>query len=145
VFDRDLEACILDELWRSYRVSNRHVGGSLDLLTGCSLPRFRAMHAIVSADCTMVATDVATVLGCTRSSVGPIVKRLEQLAWITKQENPWDARVMSLRVTPHGKESYAILAAEVARAAQRLLGPLDDDEKHTLLCLLETIRTPPRG
>lgn len=135
----DIEACILDELWRSYRASSRHVGSRLDLLMGCSLPQFLAMRAIVSADCTMVATDVATVMGCTRANVGPIAKRLQQLDWITKQDNPWDARVASLRVTPSGKRNYEVLAAEVVRAAHALLGGLDDDEKDSLLALLRKI------
>jgi len=36
----------------------------------------------------MVVTDVATVMGCARSNVGPIAKRLQELAWITRADHP---------------------------------------------------------
>ena len=137
---RDIDELILDELWRSYGVSSRHVASSLDMLMGCSLPQFLVMRALVTAEGTMVVTDVAKVMGCARSNVGPIAKRLQELTWITRADHPWDARVVSLRATPSGKRNYEMLAAEVLRAAHALLSELDEEEKYNMLAVLRKIR-----
>jgi DNA-binding MarR family transcriptional regulator len=139
MFGRDVEALILEELWRTHRASSRHVGAKLDLLIGCTLPQFLALRAIVSSEGIMLASDVAKVMGCTRWNISPIVRRLHELGWITKSENPWDGRAVSLRATPSGRRNCEMLAEEVDRAVRVIFGPLIDEEKETLLELLRKI------
>jgi DNA-binding MarR family transcriptional regulator len=111
MFGRDVEALLLEELWRTHRASSRHVGAKLDLLIGCTLPQFLALRAIVSSEGIMLA----------------------------KSENPWDGRAVSLRATPSGRRNCEMLAEEVDRAVRVVFGPLIDEEKETLLELLRKI------
>lgn len=136
---RDVDARILEELWRTYRASSRHIDAKLDRLMGCTLPQFLALRAIVGCEGILLASDVAKVMGCTRGNVRPIAKRLHELEWITKSENPWDARAVSLRATPSGRRVYKSLADEVEHGVRVVFGPLDDEEKETLLVLLRRI------
>lgn len=140
----DIDVSVFDELSRCHRASARYVAARLDLLMGVPLARFLALRAIATAEGTMVPADVATVLGCSRANVGPIVKTMHERCWITRGHHPLDGRLVCLRLTPHGKRVYDDLAYELAHATRSLIGALDDDEKDSFVDMLRKITAQAR-
>ena len=136
---RPLDVCVLDDLWRAYGTSFRHVESRLDARTTCSLPQFMVLRSIVSSEFTMAPTDIARALGCSKSNVGKIVERLMHVGWIAKTRHPRDSRCVMLRLTPRGEEAYESGFAALTGAGHELLAALDDERKLALLALLQRI------
>lgn len=75
-----------------------------------------------------VAFDAATF--------GSVIGRLEAKGWVRREPDAADRRRKLLWVTPAGREAALAMKRAVARAQRRILGPLEPEERETLVELL---------
>jgi len=74
-----------------------------------------------------------------RQTVSTVVRRLVQKGLLSRESK--DLRTSALYVTGSGKALHQIMAAKLAGVGDRLLEPLDDSEKRTLLGLIAKVVT----
>lgn len=78
-----------------------------------------------------VAFDAATF--------GSVIGRLEAKGWVRREPADADRRRKLLWITPEGADAAMAMKRAVARAQQRILGPLDPAERGQLTALLEKL------
>ncbi|KQT10173.1 MarR family winged helix-turn-helix transcriptional regulator [Ramlibacter sp. Leaf400] len=78
-----------------------------------------------------VAFDAATF--------GSVIGRLEAKGWVRREPDAGDRRRKLLWVTPTGQEAALAMKRAVARAQRRILGPLEPQERETLVELLSKL------
>jgi DNA-binding MarR family transcriptional regulator len=79
-------------------------------------------------------------LGIERSGLVAIVDDLEARGFLARVAVPGDRRVQALRPTKAGEAALAEMLAAVEDHEERLLGPLNEEERATLLGLLIKLR-----
>ena len=86
--------------------------------------------------------DKATLGGATaldRTTVAVVVKNLEERGLVATRPSVHDRRAKLIRITAKGADLLGSVAAEVARAQDRTVAPLEPDERRDLLRLLRKI------
>lgn len=78
-------------------------------------------------------------LSIDRSDTAEVVADLERSGLVTRRRDPADLRRNVVALTPAGEEMLDRLAAEVARAQEELLAPLDPQERDELVRLLTRV------
>ena len=84
---------------------------------------------------------VAQMLGIRPQSASEAVATLEEQGLIVKSPNPQDKRSVLLHITPEGRDRQAQMLEERMQNACRIFASLNEEEKHTLQCLLEKVVT----
>lgn len=82
---------------------------------------------------------LAAWIGVDRTNIGLIVDRLEKLGFVDRSVNPKDRRARILTVTPAGKQAFLNQARQVSLAREKILSPLNAEERETFYDLLERI------
>ncbi len=70
------------------------------------------------------------------ATLGSVVGRIEAKGWVTRQSDPADRRRKLLWITPEGEKVALGMKRAVTKAQQRIVSPLDADERVQLLALL---------
>ncbi len=70
------------------------------------------------------------------ATFGSVIGRLEAKGWVMRQADPGDKRRKLLWITPEGEQVALQMKRAVSRAQQRIVGPLDADERAQLGVLL---------
>ena len=70
------------------------------------------------------------------ATLGSVIGRVEAKGWITRKADPADKRRKLLWITPLGKTMAIGMKRAVSKAQQRILAPLDVDERVQLSALL---------
>ena len=79
-------------------------------------------------------------LGIQPGSASEILGKLESAGLISRVPNTEDRRTTDLRLTPAGKEQAEEAAAQRRERHERMFACLSEEEKDTLLGLMETLR-----
>ena len=85
------------------------------------------------------ATRVADLLLFEKTTINDIVKRLEDKGFLERRPNPNDKRVRSIYITDSGRRVVEAVEPVRDRIAGRLLAPLSQRERTTLLQLLRKL------
>lgn len=80
---------------------------------------------------------LAGMIAYDRATMGGVVKRLEQKGLIKRQVDENDRRARSLQLTDAGKAAVTKMAPVVTGFQNDILANLSDEEKATLLSLIE--------
>lgn len=104
---------------------------------GLTYPQFVVMMALWKKDQVSV-TQLAIVVGLSKPTMTPLLKRLEALDYITREFVPGDERQKSITLTALG-HSHALEAENVAKEALCATG-LDDNEAALLISLSQKIK-----
>ncbi|MGO4440567.1 MarR family winged helix-turn-helix transcriptional regulator [Rhizobium sp. RAF56] len=100
--------------------------------------QYAALSAIRShAD--LDATRLSGVIAFDRTTIGGVLDRLEAKSWIKREPSPTDRRIKLIRLTPDGGKLLEEVATAVARVQERLLEPLEGEDRATFLRLLERL------
>jgi DNA-binding MarR family transcriptional regulator len=83
---------------------NRTYKPMLDAL-GITYPQYLVLSVLWERD-GLTITDIATRLALEPSTITPLVKRLEQAGFLSRQRNPKDERQVTVRLSPRGRERY---------------------------------------
>jgi DNA-binding MarR family transcriptional regulator len=82
------------------------------------------------------ATRLSEVIANDRSTLGGVIERLEEKGWIERRPSPDDRRVKLLHLTGTGADLLGQAEPHVRRAQERILEPLAEAERGTLMRLL---------
>ena len=70
------------------------------------------------------------------ATLGSVIGRIEAKGWVMRKADPSDKRRKLLWVTPEGEKIALGMKRAVAKAQQRIVGPLNPAEREQLLTLL---------
>lgn len=70
------------------------------------------------------------------ATFGSVIGRLETKGWVRRQADPNDRRRKLLWTTAEGEQVAVKMKRAVGRAQQRIVGPLEEDERAQLAVLL---------
>ena len=70
------------------------------------------------------------------ATLGSVIGRIEAKGWVTRKADPGDKRRKLLWITAEGEKVAIGMKRAVSKAQQRILSPLDTDERLQLSALL---------
>ena len=82
---------------------------------------------------------LATTIGYDTSTIAGVIDRLEARGLLARAVSPTDRRARLLTPTPAGLEMLDAVLPRMLRCQERLLEPLDDDERKQLLRLMRRV------
>jgi DNA-binding MarR family transcriptional regulator len=103
--------------------------------SGLTSVQFAALTAI-RKNPDVDATRLSSLIAFDRSTLGDVLERLEAKGWILRSPSPHDKRVRLLNLSPAGSKVLDGAEPEVRRVQQRLLEPLDPDERIEMMRML---------
>ncbi len=128
----------------AFRVAEAHLA-KYDLSQG----RFGVMMALwgccqrEGTNAALSPAALAERTGVTRATITGLVDTLERAGLVTRTPDPEDRRMMAIALTPRAEELLNTILPEHFRRMSRLLAPLTEEERHTLVSLLGRIRENP--
>ncbi len=93
----------------------------------------------------MSQSALGAALGVDRSTVVPLIDRLEARALVVRAPSPRDRRSHALQLSPAGARLLAQAEAQVRAHEAVIAARLSEPERRTLLELLARIGAPGRG
>jgi DNA-binding MarR family transcriptional regulator len=88
---------------------------------------------------------LARALGIDRSTLVPILDRLQARGLLIRRRSPADGRTHALGLTPSGSKALGRFTALVRRHEERIASGLSTAETRTLIGLLEKVRAGARS
>ncbi|MBF5041791.1 MarR family transcriptional regulator [Aggregicoccus sp. 17bor-14] len=85
--------------------------------------------------------ELARRLGVTEKTVTGVVDRLEREAYVQRERDTADRRVVRCRLTDRGAQTYAELDSHLQEKLQRMLGLLDPADRTQLFTILQKLGT----
>lgn len=83
---------------------------------------------------------LADAAGLDRSTIVPVITGFVKKGWVRRTRRRDDRRAYSLRLTPAGEEAIRRSQPIIEKHEALLAGDLSDDERKTLIALLDRIR-----
>jgi DNA-binding MarR family transcriptional regulator len=115
-------------------VTKECAGGAFES-TGFS-PYHYAVLAVLGEKPPETQAMIADALGYDRSHLVGLLDELEERGLVERKRDPSDRRRHLVSLTPEGKRALGALRAAVKRVDDKLLAPLDDEQRRTLHSLL---------
>ncbi len=84
--------------------------------------------------------DLEEVFSVRRSTMSGIIFRMEQKGFLVRVPVDHDARLKKLILTEKGEEVHTLMEKNIAAAEQKLTQDFSEEEKQTLLHLLQKLR-----
>ena len=112
------------------RLHQIHIGlfadecGNVDLT-----PVQSAILTVLQGGEEMDQLTLSTSVGIDRTSGADVIRRLERRGLVTRHESSFDRRVKIVKITEQGKIYIAKVRPLVAKAQERLIAPLTDEER----------------
>jgi DNA-binding MarR family transcriptional regulator len=82
-------------------------------------------------------SDIARGCGTTKPTATATIDKLEHRGFVERQKNPLDRRNVNVTLTPQGRTLSRSIDRYCVRNMEQLLGRLSQDERQTLVELLE--------
>ncbi|MDT3678730.1 MAG: MarR family transcriptional regulator [Burkholderiaceae bacterium] len=95
-----------------------------------------AALAAIAANRDIDATRLSYLVALDRSTIGTVLERLEAKGLVERAPSADDRRVKRLRIRAAGRRLLADVDEAVERAQQRIVAPLEADERRVFLRLL---------
>jgi DNA-binding MarR family transcriptional regulator len=114
---------VLMLLWRSLRPSVARLMGADQASCGPRTP-----------------AELAEAAGVTRATMTGLIDTLERDGYVTREPDPVDRRMMSVRLTPSGEKFLRDYLPGHFKAVAALISPLNEAERKTLVRLLGKIQ-----
>lgn len=116
--------------------------GVLPMLLGYVL---RRTQSAVFADFASTFQAAGAALGIDRSTLVPILDRLQARGLLVRRRSPTDGRTHALMLTPSGNKALGRFTTLVRRHEKRIGSGLSTAETRTLIGLLEKVRAGARS
>ena len=116
-----------------------HDLGSDPVLKGLKLPQYIVMRALSHGPMRM--TGLSELTGTSSANVTGMVDRLVERGLAVREHDSEDRRVVFAKLTPLGQDMLAEQSQRFQSRVAALLDPLDPDECHEFVRLLDKIRT----
>ncbi|MEO6802601.1 MAG: MarR family transcriptional regulator [Granulicella sp.] len=108
----------------------------VDALLDFSPPEMRSLMWLGRSGVT-VMTDFAKGINVPLSTATRIVNRLVKKNLVVRRRSEFDRRIVEVDLSPIGYEHKACFHARRLRISQKILAPLSEPERETLLSLME--------
>lgn len=110
---------------------------------GVSQGRFTVLMLLYDKTCgqthTFTPAQLAEQAGVTRATMTGLIDTLERDGMVTRKPDPSDRRMLSVELTTKGVEFLQAMLPEHFRRISRLMEPLSENERRTLVRLLGKI------
>jgi DNA-binding MarR family transcriptional regulator len=93
-----------------------------------TLPQLRALSLLARSERGLIGRELAEQLRVGPSAVTPIVDRLEEHAYLMRQDDPEDRRATHLRVTDAGRDLLERMTSGHTELMRDILAQLTEDE-----------------
>jgi DNA-binding MarR family transcriptional regulator len=100
--------------------------------------QFAALE-VIGAQPGIDATRLCGLTGFDRTTISGVLERMQAKGWISRKAGAEDKRTKTVSLTAAGKKLLARAEPMAVTAQEKLLAPLDDDEKNALVGLLEKL------
>lgn len=100
--------------------------------------QFAILNALMAAPGSDQVT-LASLVAFDAATSGSVIARLESKGWIRREPDENDKRRKLLWLTAQGKQMAQDMLAPVARAQQRILAPLTEDEQSRLMGMVKQL------
>jgi DNA-binding MarR family transcriptional regulator len=100
---------------------------------------------LVERNLGMSQMTLARALGIDRSTLVPILDRLQARGLVVRRRSPTDGRMHALALTPNGTKALTRYTKLVRTHERRIAAGLSADETRTLLELLDRVRASARS
>ena len=100
--------------------------------------QFAILNALMAAPGSDQVT-LASLVAFDAATSGSVIARLESKGWIRREPDENDKRRKLLWVTAQGKQMAQDMLAPVARAQQRILAPLTEEEQSRLMGMVKQL------
>lgn len=100
--------------------------------------QFAILNALMAAPGSDQVT-LASLVAFDAATSGSVIARLESKGWVRREADENDKRRKLLWVTAQGTQMAHDMQAAVARAQQRVLAPLPEDEQSRLMGLVKQL------
>lgn len=107
---------------------------------GITKEQYAVLTAIKNIDSPVRPTDVARWLDRSTNSVSMIIDRMVKAGLVKRVRDRGDRRVVHLTMTSKAEKAYVQAAVAGWGLIQEILSPLSDEDRLTLIRLLETLR-----
>lgn len=107
---------------------------------GITAEQYSVLTAIEALNEPVRATDIASRLGHKVNSVSMLVDRMVKAGLVERERDLPDRRAVRLFMTGKGKQAYQRATPAVSKLIEDLLSPLSNEDKDTLVSLLEALR-----
>lgn len=82
------------------------------------------------------ATRLSSLIAFDRSTIGSLLERLEMKGWVVRSPSSHDKRIKLLRLSDAGLQVLKCAEPAVCRVQERLLAPLDPDDRTKIMRML---------
>lgn len=83
-----------------------------------------------------IPSDLADKAGVTRATMTGLLDGLERDRMVTREQDPSDRRTVTIRLTEQGAELLERILPDHFRRISKLMSPLNDQERKTLMMLM---------
>jgi DNA-binding MarR family transcriptional regulator len=101
-------------------------------------PQFAVLHVLADQGSIDQIT-LGRAAGIDRSTTADLVNRLVERGLVERRRSRADARRNLVRLSQAGRELHQRLLPSVVRVGERLLAPLDEDDRRTLIVLMQRL------
>ena len=101
-------------------------------------PQFAALNALYSEP-DLDQRRLGERISLDRSTMAEVVSRLASRGLIRTQRDSRDGRRKTIALTPKGRQTVHQLIPRTHAMTARLVGPLNEDQRKELLCLLTSV------
>lgn len=134
-----------EELWTRpgyliRRLHQIHVGLFAEECEGEDItPVQSAILSVLQGGEEMDQLTLSTSVGIDRTSGADVIRRLERRGLVTRMPSEFDRRAKIVKITDAGKVFIRRVRPRMARAQDRLIAPLDDDEREEFFRLINKL------
>jgi DNA-binding MarR family transcriptional regulator len=100
---------------------------------------------VVDRNAGLSQTTLARALGIDRSTLVPILDRMQSRGLLRRHRSPTDGRTHALALTPQGRKALARFSSLVASHEKRIASGLSTSEMQTLISLLDKVYSGARS
>jgi DNA-binding MarR family transcriptional regulator len=101
-------------------------------------PQFAVLH-VLAGQGSIDQITLGRAAGIDRSTTADLVNRLVERGLVERRRSRADARRNLVRLSQAGRELHHRLLPNVVRVGERLLAPLDEDDRRTLIVLMQRL------
>ncbi len=131
-----------DEVF-SLAESNFHKHGISQGRFGVLMLLFNSAQRVAADDCLppgpRTPAELAEAAGVTRATMTGLIDTLERDGFVTRESDPSDRRMMSVRLTSKGESFLHGMLPGHFQLLAGLMRPLEESERHTLVKLLNKV------
>ncbi|MBV1914677.1 MAG: MarR family winged helix-turn-helix transcriptional regulator [Pseudomonadales bacterium] len=133
------EMSFVVNLWGANSMLSKKIDGSLGAIHGIGFTEYMILfHLSNSHNNIMRRIDLANSVGVTASGVTRIVSPMEKIGLVMKEQNPRDARVSLVKLTPAGEVLFHDATTTIKQSSKRLL---DGTSGEGLISALEVFKS----